>query len=107
MFDQERYILSLDLPSLINTLIANDHIVSRTEKRDNIVRVDKVLVNRNGIPAPVSYYIFMHPTKIAKALNTPPSLKVVIESAYPEKVGLHGPNMKGSRRLAEMLGEYW
>lgn len=107
VFDLERYTLSLDLPALINTLVGSNHIVSRTDRRDNIVRVDKVLVNRNGISMPVSYYILMHPTKIAKAANAPARLKVMIESAYPEKVGFHGPNMKGSRSLAEMLGEYW
>lgn len=107
VFDLERYDLSIDLPSQLRALIASDHVVSRTERRDNIVRVDKVLVIRNGISMHVSYYILMHPTKIEKALNSPAKLKVTVESAYPEKVGFHGPNMKGSRPFAQMLGEYW
>lgn len=107
IFDLERYTLSLDLPLHINNLVASNHIVSRTTRRDNIVRVDKVQVTRNGIPMQVSYYILMHPTKIRKAQNSPAKLKVVVESAYPEKVGFHGPNMISARELSKMLGEYW
>ncbi len=107
IFDLERYTLSLDLPRHIDNLVSLDLIVSKTGRRDNIVRVDKMPVTRNGIAELVSYYILMHPTKIPKAVNTPAKLKVVVESAYPEKAGFHGPKMKNARELSKMLGEYW
>lgn len=106
VFDHERYTLSLDLPGLINDLIGTNGLVSKTTKRDNVVRVDKVHVNRNGIPIQVAYYILMHPKKVQRQ-NKPKQLEVMVESAYPEKVGMHGPQMRGSRPFYEMLGEYW
>lgn len=107
VFDLERYTLSLDLPGLINDLIATNGLVSKTAKRDNVVRVDKVQVSRYGISMQVAYYIFMHPKKVQHP-NRPKQLEVMVESAYPEKEGLHGPTkMRGSRPFCEMLGEYW
>jgi hypothetical protein len=104
-FDRERYDLSLGLMAVIDELIASNGIVSRT-RQERFHRVDQVETTRDGVKKVVSYFVFFHGRKV-QAPGRPKSIRVVVESAYPEQDGIPHPSGRGSQTLGAMLGELW
>lgn len=79
IFDLERYALSKGIAGMIDQLIANNSIVTKS-RHENFFRVDNVLVNRNGCSETVSYFIFMHAKKVEDP-GRPKTILVTVESA--------------------------
>lgn len=104
-FDSERYQLSKDLVGMLDQLITTDGRVSKT-RHDNFFRLDNVVVERDGSRKDVSYFIFMSARKLEEP-HRPKTLRVTVESAYPERDDIPNPVARGGRSLGEMLGEHW
>lgn len=104
-FDPERYELSKGLPARIDCLIASNSTITRT-RHENYFRVDQVETVREGVTTSVSYFMFFHARKVAEP-NRPKSLRIYVESAYPEQDGIPHPQGKGSWSFAEMLSAVW
>lgn len=105
VFDPERYELSKELVALLDRLIADNAIVTKS-RHDNFYRVDDVQTVRDGTTQTVSYFIFMHARKVDEP-NRPKSIRVQVESAYPEADAIPHPVGQGSRTFGRMLGEKW
>lgn len=105
IFDQRRYDLSKQLIGFIDLLIASNSIVTKS-RQDNFFRVDSIQSQTNGIVTSVPYFIFMHARKTQEP-NRPKSIKVHVESAYPEQPGIPHPAGRGSKTFGAMLGEAW
>ena len=105
IFDLERYALSKGIVDMIDQLIANNSIVTKS-RHENFFRVDNVLVNRNGCSETVSYFIFMHAKKVENP-GRPKTILVTVESAYAAMEGIPNPVGQGSRFFGQMLGEKW
>jgi len=105
VFDRERYALSHRLVQIIDKLIADNGVVTKT-RHENFYRVDQVETTRDGATRAVAYFIFFHARKVQQP-NRPKSLLVWVESAYPEQDDIPHPRGQGSRSFAAMLGEKW
>lgn len=105
VFDVERYELSKDLIGVLDRMIANDSIVSKS-RHENFFRVDDVVVERDGALHYVAYFIFMHAKKM-EAPGRPKTLLVTVESAYAEVDNIPNPIGQARRPFAQMLGEKW
>lgn len=105
VLDLERYELSRGLVGMLDRMIADDSIVTKS-RHENFFRVDDVVVERDGTMHTVSYFIFMHAKKVEDP-GRPKTLLVTVESAYAEVDDIPSPIGRGSRSFGEMLGEKW
>lgn len=105
ILDLERYELSKGIVGMIDQLIANNGIVTKS-RHENFFRVDNVLVHRHGVSDTVSYFLFMHARKVEEP-GRPKTILVTVESAYAAMEGIPNPVGQGSRLFGQMLGEKW
>lgn len=105
VFDEQRFELSKDLVGHIDALIKNNEIVTQSRK-ENFFRIERVEAAENGATTTIQYFIFMH-ARIVQEPSRPKSIKVFVESAYPEKKGIPHPGGRASRTFGRMLGEQW
>lgn len=105
VFNEERYVLSKGLVSVIDQLIAGNQRVTKT-KHHNYYRADDVSTMRDGQEVKVSYAIFMS-AKLKDEPGQQKHLEVYVESAYPLDSQLPVVGSQWSGSFGAMLGSKW
>jgi len=106
IFCEKRYLLSLDLLTLIDDLILNNKEVDRS-RNHNIFSTHLVMFNEDGTSTEIEYYIFMDVNK-KQDPSQPPKLEIFIESAYPQDDNVPNPASHGRPlKLSVVLGNVW
>jgi|GEM_PF-2084305 len=106
IFNEQRYLLSLDLIQKLDDLITNNREVDRS-RNHNVFSTHLIQVNQDGTATEVPYYIFMDVSKKQEP-QQPAKLDIFIESAYPHDENVPGPAATGRPiKLSVVLGSVW
>lgn len=105
LFDQKRYSLSKHLVSLIDLIIEGNAKVTKT-RHENFYRTELFQKQTSDFDICIRYFMFMSASVVIQPGRTK-YLRVYIESAYPEQLGIPHPKGKGVLNFAAMLGEKW
>lgn len=104
IFDETRFELSHQLPSIISRMLSPEGVVHYTD-RDNVVRYELVESIIPLQPA-IKYFVFIKLTKIAQE-GQQKFIKLVVESAYPESDMFESPNYSKPVNVGVLLGQLW